>query len=369
MRDGGAIVRWTRLTAVAAVLAATGCASRGPEGVLAGEGPRMTELFRGSEEPMPAADRREPCVRRWWRPWEKVPERCLARGGEAGTGSAEEYTRTALNELELLFPRLPNPDVLIYVYPHLATEERVPVPGYTTAVPLYARPEYALPGEMPGEAREAEGSRAMDAAAAAGVEAAEARTETARLADELEAALGAMGEAASTAEKEAARLDEVAATVATQGESVENLRESVEALQVEADREEAGPEAAGGGITARAPESGLAGLSAGTAAEDGGAGFAVRGPAEAGVCSRVEVRPGSLRSNAERLAATCGYQLGSWPREREHAEYFSDWVVTKGYEAEVRGVAGLVDLVEAYGELKCVGRDRERVVDFAWEEP
>ena len=32
--------------------------------------------------------------------------------------------------------------------PHLATEERVPVPGYTTAVPLYERVEYALPGEL-----------------------------------------------------------------------------------------------------------------------------------------------------------------------------------------------------------------------------
>ena len=32
--------------------------------------------------------------------------------------------------------------------PHLATGERVPVPGYTTAVPLYERVEYALPGEL-----------------------------------------------------------------------------------------------------------------------------------------------------------------------------------------------------------------------------
>ena len=62
-------------------------------------------------------------------------------------GDAPGYARTAANELELLFPRLPNPDVFIYVPAHLATELRIPVPGYTTAVPLYDRVEYALPGE------------------------------------------------------------------------------------------------------------------------------------------------------------------------------------------------------------------------------
>ena len=62
-------------------------------------------------------------------------------------GDAPAYTRTAANELELLFPRLANPDVFIYVPAHLATELRIPVPGYTTAVPLYDRVEYALPGE------------------------------------------------------------------------------------------------------------------------------------------------------------------------------------------------------------------------------
>lgn len=58
-----------------------------------------------------------------------------------------EYTRTALSELDNLFPRLENPDLVIYVYPHLATRTRAPIPGYTTVVPLYERVEYRLPGE------------------------------------------------------------------------------------------------------------------------------------------------------------------------------------------------------------------------------
>jgi conjugative transfer region lipoprotein (TIGR03751 family) len=58
-----------------------------------------------------------------------------------------EYTRTTRSELDSLFPRLENPDLVIYVYPHLATRTRAPIPGYTTVVPLYERVEYRLPGE------------------------------------------------------------------------------------------------------------------------------------------------------------------------------------------------------------------------------
>lgn len=57
------------------------------------------------------------------------------------------YTRTAHNEIERQFKRLPNPDLLLYVFPHFSGEPAVPVPGYTTVFPLYERVEYALPGE------------------------------------------------------------------------------------------------------------------------------------------------------------------------------------------------------------------------------
>jgi conjugative transfer region lipoprotein (TIGR03751 family) len=57
------------------------------------------------------------------------------------------YTREQRTELENLFPRLTNPDLVIYVYPHLATRTRAPIPGYTTVIPLHARIEYRLPGE------------------------------------------------------------------------------------------------------------------------------------------------------------------------------------------------------------------------------
>ena len=57
------------------------------------------------------------------------------------------YTRSAANELRSQFPRLPNPDLVLYVFPHLAGSEQAPVPGYSTVFPFYRQVHYALPGE------------------------------------------------------------------------------------------------------------------------------------------------------------------------------------------------------------------------------
>lgn len=57
------------------------------------------------------------------------------------------YTRTAQIEIYRQFHRLPNPDLVMYVFPHLAGSDPVPVPGYSTVFPLYQRVQYALPGE------------------------------------------------------------------------------------------------------------------------------------------------------------------------------------------------------------------------------
>ena len=74
-----------------------------------------------------------------------------------GEAALRGYTREAFNEINVLFPRLPNPTLVMYVFPHLAGGARAPVPGYTTAFPMYEQVEYALPGEVPvepaGEAR------------------------------------------------------------------------------------------------------------------------------------------------------------------------------------------------------------------------
>ena len=63
------------------------------------------------------------------------------------------YSRSAHTELETIFPRLPNPTLVMYVFPHLAGAGRVPVPGYATTFTLYERVEYAMPGEVPSGQR------------------------------------------------------------------------------------------------------------------------------------------------------------------------------------------------------------------------
>ncbi len=45
------------------------------------------------------------------------------------------------------FARVPNPDLVMVVYPHLA-QGKYPVPGYVTVFPMYEQTFYALPGEV-----------------------------------------------------------------------------------------------------------------------------------------------------------------------------------------------------------------------------
>ena len=53
------------------------------------------------------------------------------------------------NFVDASFPRLANPDIAMYVYPHLAGNEnnQILIPGYWTRFPLYNEVHYALPGE------------------------------------------------------------------------------------------------------------------------------------------------------------------------------------------------------------------------------
>lgn len=57
------------------------------------------------------------------------------------------YTRNAASEIQSQFIRLPNPDLVMYIYPHLTGDSPVPVPGYSTVFPFYTQVQYALPGE------------------------------------------------------------------------------------------------------------------------------------------------------------------------------------------------------------------------------
>jgi len=126
---------------LAAVLGLTGCAAR-KETILPQAGPTMEHIYRQHFQHMgqggTAAVRRQ----------------LGARGIETGAGGLAGYVRDAYTELDAHFPRLPNPTLVMYVFPHLAGQERVPVPGYATTFPLYTRVEYALPGEVTSDTSE-----------------------------------------------------------------------------------------------------------------------------------------------------------------------------------------------------------------------
>lgn len=125
------LVLWTSLTA---------CAT-GKDTILPADGPTMQAIYTrhfagiGLQEP------------------ERLRQQISARPIQDDAADLAGYTREAFNELDVRFPRLPNPTLVLYVYPHLAGSERVPVPGYATTFPLYERVEYALPGEVPGSKR------------------------------------------------------------------------------------------------------------------------------------------------------------------------------------------------------------------------
>ena len=70
-----------------------------------------------------------------------------AGGSEAAPFS--RYQRASVQDTEARFERLPNPDLVMYVAPHLSPNGRYPIPGYSTVFPLYESVEYAMPGEAP----------------------------------------------------------------------------------------------------------------------------------------------------------------------------------------------------------------------------
>ena len=52
------------------------------------------------------------------------------------------------NSVEPSFHRLPNPELKMYVYPHFAEKNEVPIPGYYTMFNAYDHGHYVLSNEM-----------------------------------------------------------------------------------------------------------------------------------------------------------------------------------------------------------------------------
>ena len=127
---------WTRdlpqLGALAlSVLALSACSVAAPrESPLAEGGATMQEIYRRASLSASSAQHLR----------EALP---LRPPQELAPGPVKE---SALRQIERRFARVPNPDLVMYVFPHLA-RGKYPVPGYFTAFPMYEQVEYLLPGE------------------------------------------------------------------------------------------------------------------------------------------------------------------------------------------------------------------------------
>ena len=127
----------TPITAVGLIsFVLVGCAGS-KDTILPQDGPSMKAIYDAHLHEMNAQD---PLILR-----HELGHRPMITGEAALVG----YTREAASEIDMTFPRLPTPTLVMYVFPHLAGDDQVPVPGYATAFPFYERVEYALPGEVP----------------------------------------------------------------------------------------------------------------------------------------------------------------------------------------------------------------------------
>lgn len=121
------------LAILAVSISLSGCGTRNKENLLPQTGPTMKEVYEAHF----ARSRQG-----------NDPQ---ARIGAWGPDDAKPdgFAKGASEEIDKRFPRLPNPDLIMYVFPHLS-DGNYPVPGYSTQIPMYDRIEYALPGEKEG---------------------------------------------------------------------------------------------------------------------------------------------------------------------------------------------------------------------------
>ena len=126
--------------AVAALTALAGCTVIGGprSSPLPTSGPTMAQIYAAHKDRAGTGASTAPAVR------ERLP---LRPATEYRPGPAREEP---IRQLERRFVRVPNPDLVMTVFPHLA-KGKYPVPGYVTAFPMYESVDYLLPGEASGD--------------------------------------------------------------------------------------------------------------------------------------------------------------------------------------------------------------------------
>lgn len=122
------------LPVIAGLVSLQGCSMSGPrESPLPRSGPRMIDIYERHIEDNSghAASAQSELPHR---PYDEPVRSTATSDGLVG----------AMNSR---FVRLPNPDLEMYVYPHLA-KGKYPIPGYVTVFSMFESVQYALPGEV-----------------------------------------------------------------------------------------------------------------------------------------------------------------------------------------------------------------------------
>ena len=124
----------------------SGCALFGDkESILPQDGPTMLDIYQGhfaGHQPHREATDQDDDANQ--HPVIVFGQRAV----HAGHNDLAGMTRNAADLLDQRFARLPNPTLILYVFPHLGADNQYPIPGYSTAFPLYEQVYYALPGEV-----------------------------------------------------------------------------------------------------------------------------------------------------------------------------------------------------------------------------
>jgi conjugative transfer region lipoprotein (TIGR03751 family) len=127
-----------------AITVVTGCSVSGkresPINEITRDSPTVVDIYRGKVGNASSPDSRAN------EPQQRLRTASQTRSIAADDGNTRRYW-SALEPMQQRFARVPNPDLVMVVYPHLA-QGKYPVPGYVTVFPMYEQTVYALPGEV-----------------------------------------------------------------------------------------------------------------------------------------------------------------------------------------------------------------------------
>jgi conjugative transfer region lipoprotein (TIGR03751 family) len=109
--------------------------------------PTVLDIYRGQTTGESGADgAATPGDAKRQAPRDLLHSQSRIRAVAVGDSDTQRYW-SALEPMNQRFARVPNPDLVMVVFPHLS-KGKYPVPGYVTTFPMYETAQYALPGEV-----------------------------------------------------------------------------------------------------------------------------------------------------------------------------------------------------------------------------